>query len=191
MASARAQFKINTHGCWHWHLCIPDGLSVVQCSLGHDNGIVFIRHNFSGMKQTCWTTGSWRCCLSLEIVSSIPARSTIIYRFLCGFICVSLWQSIKIKPTYHIYIYKSIYQFFNKEHQIYSKTRSSIRNVVIVIHTRKITYRSRTTHIQVSELRQYRVIIWNNDGLLTIGPRGTYSSKIWIKCKIIHSKKPF
>ena len=51
------------------------------------------------MKRTCWTTGSWRSCLSLEVVSSIPAWSTIIYRFLCGFICVSLCQSIKIKPT--------------------------------------------------------------------------------------------
>ena len=29
-------------------------------------------HNFSGMKRTCWTTGSWRSCLSLEVVSSIP-----------------------------------------------------------------------------------------------------------------------
>ena len=25
------------------------------------------------MKPTCWTTGSWRSCLSLEVVSSIPA----------------------------------------------------------------------------------------------------------------------
>ena len=41
IASARAQFKINTHRCWNWHLCIPDGLSVVQCSLGHVIGIVF------------------------------------------------------------------------------------------------------------------------------------------------------
>ena len=56
-------------------------------------------HNFSGVKRTCWTTGSWRSCLSLQVVSSIPAGSTIIYRFLCGFICVSLCQSIKIKPT--------------------------------------------------------------------------------------------
>ena len=37
--------------------------------------------------------------LSLEVVSSIPDGSTIIFRFLCGFICVSLCQSIKIKPT--------------------------------------------------------------------------------------------
>ena len=22
-----------THTCWNWHLCIPDGLSVVQCSM--------------------------------------------------------------------------------------------------------------------------------------------------------------
>ena len=41
-ASARAQFKINTCRCWNWHPCIPDGLSVVQCSLGHVIGIVFI-----------------------------------------------------------------------------------------------------------------------------------------------------
>ena len=47
---------------------------------------------------TCWTTGCWWSCLSLEVVSSIPAGSKIIYRFLCGFICVSLCQSIKIKP---------------------------------------------------------------------------------------------
>ena len=40
----------------------------------------------------------------LEVVSSIPDRSTIIYRFLCGFMCISLSQSIKIKST-NIYIY--------------------------------------------------------------------------------------
>ena len=56
-------------------------------------------HNFSSIKRTCWTAGSWRSCLSLEVVSSIPAGSTILYRFPCGFICVSLCQSIKIKPT--------------------------------------------------------------------------------------------
>ena len=80
-------------------MCIPDRLSVVQCSHGHVIGVAFFRRNFSGVKHTCWTTGSWRSCLSLEVVSSIPAWSTIIYRFLCGFICVSLCQSIKIKPT--------------------------------------------------------------------------------------------
>ena len=99
IASARAQFKINTHMCWNWHLCIPDGLSVVRCSHGHVIGVAFFWRDFSGVKRTCWTTGSWRSCLSLEVVSSIPAGSTIIYRFLCGFICVSLCQSIKIKPT--------------------------------------------------------------------------------------------
>ena len=45
------------------------------------------------------TTGSWRSCLIPEVVSSIPAGSTINYQFFCGFICVSLCQSIKIKPT--------------------------------------------------------------------------------------------
>ena len=80
-------------------MCIPDRLSVVQCSHGHVIGVAFFRRDFSGVKRTCWTTGSWQSCLSLEVVSSIPAWSTIINRFLCGFICVSLCQSIKIKPT--------------------------------------------------------------------------------------------
>ena len=34
--------QINTHGCENWHLCISDGSSVVQCSLLHAIGIVFI-----------------------------------------------------------------------------------------------------------------------------------------------------
>ena len=55
------------------------------------------------MKQTCWTTGSWRSCLSLEVVRSIPAGSMIIDRFLCGFICVSLCQNFKIKPNKYAY----------------------------------------------------------------------------------------
>ena len=70
---------------------------VVSCPLQprtcHWN-CVFL-HNFSGMKRACWKTGSWRCYLSLEVVSSI----TILCRFLCGFIRVLPCQSIKIKPT--------------------------------------------------------------------------------------------
>ena len=37
--------------------------------------------------------------LDLEVASSIPAGSTIIYRFLCGFKHVFMCQSIKSKPT--------------------------------------------------------------------------------------------
>ena len=103
-------------------MCIPDRLSVVQCSHGHVIGVAFFWRDFSGVKRTCWTTGSWRSCLSLEVVSSIPAWSTIIYRFLCGFICVSLCQSIKIKPTnmyvcmyvcicIYVYMYIYIYMY--------------------------------------------------------------------------------
>ena len=103
IASARAHFKINTHKCWNWHLCIPDGLSVVR----HWKCVLW--HNLSGMKRTWWTTGSWRSCLSLEVVSSIPAWSTIIYRFLCGFICVFLCQSIKIKPKKYVCMYACMY----------------------------------------------------------------------------------
>ena len=35
----------------------------------------------------------------LEVVNPIPAGSTIITWFFCGFICISLCQSMKIKPT--------------------------------------------------------------------------------------------
>ena len=75
--------------------------------------------DFSGVKRTCWTTGSWRSCLSLEVVSSIPAGSTIIYRFLCGFICVSLCQSIKIKPT-NMYIASARAQFKINTHRCWN-----------------------------------------------------------------------
>ena len=63
------------------------------------------------MKRSCWTIGSWRSCLSLEVVRSIPSGSTIIYRFLCGFICVSLCQSIKIKPNKYVYVCVYVYVY--------------------------------------------------------------------------------
>ena len=110
IASARAQFKINTHRCWNWHHV--HSRQVVSCPVqprARHWSCVFWR-DFSGVKRTCWTTGSWRSCLSLEVVSSIPAWSTIIYRFLCGFICVSLCQSIKIKPT-NMYVCTLMFSF--------------------------------------------------------------------------------
>ena len=75
--------------------------------------------DFNSVKRTCWTTGSWRSCLSLEVVSWIPAGSTIIYRFLCGFICVSLCQSIKIKPT-NMYIASARAQFKINTHRCWN-----------------------------------------------------------------------
>ena len=98
-------FKINTHGCWNWHVCISDGLSVVQCSLGHAIGIVFFT-------QCQWNEANmldnWQLVVLPQsaVVSSIPAGSIIIHRFLCGFLCVSLCQSIKIKPV-NMYTYLS------------------------------------------------------------------------------------
>ena len=74
------------------------GCQFSSAASGMSLGCGFFLHNFSGMKWSCWTTGSWRCCLGMEVVSSILAGSTIIYQFLCGFICVSLGQSFKIKP---------------------------------------------------------------------------------------------
>ena len=72
--------------------------------------------DFSGVKRTCWTTGSWRRCSSLEVVSLISAGSTLIYRFLCGLICLSLCQSIKIKPT-NMYIASARAQFKINTHR--------------------------------------------------------------------------
>ena len=66
------------------------------------------RHNWCGMKRTCWT-GSLRCCLSLDVVSSIPARSTIIYRFLSGLIYAFPCPSAsKLKPTNMCYASKAV-----------------------------------------------------------------------------------
>ena len=110
-------------------MCIPDRLSVVQCSHGHVIGVAFFRRDFSGVKRTCWTTGSWRSCLSLEVVSSIPAWSTIINRFLCGFICVSLCQSIKIKPT-NMYIASARAQFKINTHRCWNWHHVHSRQVV-------------------------------------------------------------
>ena len=62
----------------------------------------------SAMPSAGLVTTKSRICT--EVVSSIPAWSTIIYRFLCGFICVSLCQSIKIKPT-NMYIASARAQF--------------------------------------------------------------------------------
>ena len=81
----------------------PAGGPLLQCYLGLEEniasaieagrllrtlGCIFFLHNFSGMKQMCWTTGSWWCCLRVEVVSLIPAGSMIIHQFLCGFIYV-------------------------------------------------------------------------------------------------------
>ena len=66
--------------CWNWHLSIWRGFSVLPCCLGHAIGIVFWL-NLRSMKRTCWTTGSWRCYLSLGEADSIPAWSMITLRW--------------------------------------------------------------------------------------------------------------
>ena len=115
IASARAQFKKLTHTGVEIDTCaFQTGCRLFSAATGMSLELRFWR-DFSGVKRTCWTTGSWRSCLSLEVVSSIPAGSTIIYRFLCGFICVSLCQSIKIKPT-NMYIASARAQFKKLTH---------------------------------------------------------------------------
>ena len=129
-------------------MCIPDRLSVVQCSHGHVIGVAFFWRDFSGVKRTCWTTGSWRSCLSLEVVSSIPAWSTIIYRFLCGFIYVSLCQSIKIKPT-NMYVCMYVCMFESCSQQRKTTSLLSIRKSLACARASKLT----TTNMYIARAR--------------------------------------
>ena len=61
--------------------------------------------------KACRKTSNWRCCLSLEALTSIPARSTIIYRFLCGLHAFSCARASKLNHQIcvcactYIYIY--------------------------------------------------------------------------------------
>ena len=63
--------------------------------------------------KACGKTSNWRCCLSLEALTSIPARFTIIYRFLCRLHAFSCARASKLNHqicvcacTYtYIYIY--------------------------------------------------------------------------------------
>ena len=115
IASARAHFKINTQVLKltpvHFRRVVSCPVQPRACHWS----CVFWR-DFSDVKRTCWTTGSWRSCPSLEVVSSIPVGSTIIDRFLCGLICVSLCQSIKIKPG-NMYIASARAQFKINTHR--------------------------------------------------------------------------
>ena len=58
-------------------------------------------HSLCGVNQTCWTIGSWRCCLCLNFVSSITAGSATICRLLCGLKAVSRSQ----RKTTRIFMY--------------------------------------------------------------------------------------
>ena len=93
------------HSGWVVSYSVPPGPCHWDCVL----------IQFSGMKQTCLTTGSWWCCLILEVLSPIPAGYMTIYRFYCGFIWVSLCRGIKIKLT-NMYISKDRVQFKMNSH---------------------------------------------------------------------------
>ena len=80
IAWAKAQFKINSHRCWNWQLCISDRLSITHFRLSHIIGILFLTQFLWHETNLLDIIGSWRCWFSLEKRSSIPARSTIIYR---------------------------------------------------------------------------------------------------------------
>ena len=114
--SSHRKFRF-TSGDWkrYMHLSVawhPEVFTCFQYGNCISLRLSLFLHNFSGMKQMCRTTRSWRCCLTSEIVSSIPDWSTIICWFLCGFICVSLCQSIKIIQKWHTW------QFLKRFHLV-------------------------------------------------------------------------
>ena len=90
--------------------------------------------SLNNVEQTCWTTRSWWCCLSLNILSSIPAWSTTFSRLLCrlnAFPCASV---SKINTT-NVYITRAKAQFKTqswKDTMIYN-TVSLSRNITIFI----------------------------------------------------------
>ena len=77
---------------------------------------------FSGMKITCWTTGSWQCCLSLGQVTSIPVWSTIIYRSFGDLYAFPCARASKLNPIYvskldHSPLYLATYSSMLVHHQ--------------------------------------------------------------------------
>ena len=92
-----------THGCWTWHLCITDGLSVAQCSLGHVIGI-----GYSDTISVAWSDRAGHLAaggvasVSVSGVQSPPDPRWLSVPLLVYIL--SLSQSIKNKLT-NIYIY--------------------------------------------------------------------------------------
>ena len=119
IASARAQFKINTHRCWNWHLCIPDGLSIVQCSLGYVIGVAFfdaisVRWSVrAGQLAAGGVASVWRSWVRSppgprwfigSFVGSYAfpcARASKLKQQICMYVCMYVCM--------HIYIYIFIY----------------------------------------------------------------------------------
>ena len=109
------------HGNLHPSFAVPDVIYFSGADILSENlRITVVYYSCKGEVFTCRTVGfvhlafymkpvvafgycrcrwSWQCCLNLEVVISTPTGSTIIYRFLRGFIWVSLCQTIGIIPT--------------------------------------------------------------------------------------------
>ena len=142
----------------------------------------------------------WRSCLSLDVVSSIPAGSTIICRFLCGFICISLCQRINITPAnlYMISIIPSCEMQLERKNpylinlQISQWSTFDRRVKHSSIEPKDtLTHWGRVTHICVGKLtiigsdndlspERREAIIWTNAGVLLTGPLETNFIEILI-----------
>ena len=107
---------------------------------------------YSMRSYICKTVSLW-CCYSLDVASSIPTGCTIIYRYLCVFICVSLCQSNKIKST-NMYITRARAQF-----KIYTHTQ------VLKLHSRRVVRRPAPPRSSLG-LWFLAHFLWNETNLL-------------------------
>ena len=86
-------------------VCSSKHTRVLKLTPVHSRWVVFW-HNFCGMKWTWWVTGSWWCCLSLEVLSSILPGSTIIYRFLYSLYAFPCVRASKL----NLHIFSTIFR---------------------------------------------------------------------------------
>ena len=138
-------------------------------------------HSFCGAELTWWTTDSWECRLSLNVVRSIPRIEHDNFTAPSSIISVSLCQSIK-NENKNMYI---------------ARARPQLKMSTQVL---KLTYWGRVTHICVGKLsiigsdngltpERRQAIIWTNAGILLIGPLGTNLSEILIEILTFSFKK--
>ena len=101
IASARAQFKINTHRCWNWHL------SVVQCSHGHVIGVAVF-----GAISVAWSVRAGQLAAGGVVsvwrswVRSPPGPRSFIGSFV-GLYAFPCARASKLKKTNkYVYVYE-------------------------------------------------------------------------------------
>ena len=145
---------------------------------------LYFWHSRCGMKRKCWSTGSWQCCLSLEVASSVLAWSTIIHQFLCGWYA---FPCIKVKPTNMcVYIYVWIYACMHV---------SSVK-IRTICHARKLgsvylyTYISTYIHVYTCLLLLI-VMLWHRQAIFeSKGDKLSSSAECRIRTMVSGTESP-